>query len=204
MVASIQSPADLVNDSLRRVGWKMRVANLYDGSEAAKIALDIYAQTRDQILRELAPDFAERNIVMTLLKQAPDGGYSPPNYWTPAYPSLPWFFTYAYPDDCLDVRVIRGQAMFVMDFDPQPVVFTVENDTFYAPPKRVISCNVPNAILSYTGQITDLTTWDVGSIEAFAAALGRRLVPALLGLKALQPVVGDEQSAMAVAEKEQG
>ena len=45
MVASAKS-ADMVNLALRRVGYKLRVGNLYDGSMAAKMALDVYAQTR--------------------------------------------------------------------------------------------------------------------------------------------------------------
>ncbi len=204
MTASVTSPADLVNVALRRIGYKLRIGNLYDGSEAAKIALDIYAQTRDEFLRQDDLDFAERNLTMTLLKQAPPGGYVPPLMWSTAYPSLPWLFEYVYPSDCLKVRAIRGQTVYVLDFDPQPVVFMVENDNSYSPPQKVILCNVPNAILTYTGQITDLTTWEADSVEAFAAILGRRLAPALVGLNAAKLAVDDEQSAMMIAEKEQG
>ena len=50
----------------------------------------------------------------------------------------------------------------------------------------------------------DLTAWDVDTIETFAATLGRRLAPVLVGLKALQPLAADEQAAQSVAEKEQG
>lgn len=204
MTASIQSPADLVNYALRRIGWKLRVGSLYDGSEAGKVALDMYAQVRDEMLRAGDADFSERNITMTLLKQAPPGGYIPPNTWSPAYPSLPWLFEYAYPSDCLKVRAIRGQVIFVFDFDPQPIVFTPSNDDTFTPTQRVILCNVPDAILTYTGQVTDLTNWDVDAIEAFAAALGRRLGPTLVGLKALQPLGADEQAAGMAAEKERG
>jgi hypothetical protein len=204
MVASVQSPADLVNVSLRRIGYKLRIGNLYEGSEASKISLDLYAQTRDELLRQNDFDFAERNLNMTLLKQAPVGGYIPPNTWSPVYPSLPWLFSYVYPSDCLKVRAIRGQAIFVMDFDPQPIVFMVENDNSYTPAKKVILCNVPSGILTYTGQITDLTTWEADSVEMFAAALGRRLAPALVGLNNAKLAAEDEAQAMAVAEKEQG
>lgn len=204
MVASVQNPADLVNLSLARVGYKLPVGSLYDGSEAARLSLRIYAQTRDEFLRQDDLDFAERNVSMTLLKQAPLGGYIPPVVWSPAYPSLPFLYQYAYPSDCLKVRAIRGQAIFVMDFDPQPYVYMVENDNSYTPARRVILCNVPSAILTYTGQITDLTTWEADSVEAFAAILGRRLAPALVGLNNAKLAAADEQSAMAVAEKEQG
>src|SRR5260370_6554871 len=184
MVASVQSPADLCNVALRRIGYKFRVGNLYDGSTASKVALDIYAQTRDELLRQNDFDFAERNIVMNLLKQAPAGGYFPPNTWNPAiHPSLPWLFEYSYPVDCLKVRAVKGVPLFVLNFDPQPFVYMVENDNAFTPPQRVILCNVPNAVLTYTGQITDLTTWEADTVEALAAALGRRLAPPLMGLE---------------------
>src|ERR1019366_9251122 len=92
MAASVSSPADIINVSLRRIGYKLRVASLYDGSKAAKSALDIYAQTRDEILRQNDWTFAERNIAMVLLKQPPASGYIPPLIWSTAYPPLPWLF----------------------------------------------------------------------------------------------------------------
>ncbi len=204
MTASVQSPADAVNGALRRIGYKMRVGSLYDGSEASKVALDVYAQTRDELLRQNDWDFAERNLNMSLLKQAPQGGYVPPVVWTTAYPPLPYLFEYAYPADCLKVRAIKPQAIFVMDFDPQPVVYSVANDTAYAPPQKVLLCNVESAILTYTGQVTDLATWEADAVETLIAALGRRLVPSLVGLNALKAAAEDEQVSTMVAEREQG
>lgn len=204
MPVSITSPADAVNLALRRIGYKGRVGNLFEGSAAAKDALDIYAQTRDELLRKGDWGFAERNLNMALLKSAPVGGYIPPNVWTPAFPPLPWRFEYAYPGDCLDVRAIKAEALFVIDFDPQPVTFTIANDNTFAPPQKVILCNVPNAILTYTGQVTDPTTWEADFVEAFSAALGRRLAPALVGMEAAKLIVSDEQASSSVAQSVQG
>lgn len=204
MPVSVSSPADLVNVSLQRIGYKGRIGNLYDGSLAAKDALDVYAQTRDEILRKGDWGFAERNIAMLLLKAAPAQGYAPPNVWTSAYPPLPWRFEYAYPSDCLDVRAIKGQSVLVMEFDPQPVTFTVANDSALNPPQRVILCNVPDALLTYTGQVTDPTTWEPDFVEAFAAALGRRLAPALVGMEASKLLIADEQMSTAQALAVQG
>lgn len=204
MPASITSPADVVNVALQRIGYKGRVGNLFEGSTAAKDALDIYAQTRDEILRSGDWGFAERNLNMEMLKAAPPGGYVPPNVWTPASPPLPWLFEYAYPDDCLDVRAIKASELFVIDFDPQPIVFTVANDNTFDPPKKVILCNVPTAILTYTGQVTDPSTWEADFVEAFAATLGRRLAPALVGMEAAKLIVADEQASTAKAAAVQG
>jgi hypothetical protein len=205
MPASVTSPADMINLSLRRIGYKLRVGSLYDGSTAAKTALDIYAQTRDAVLVENDWDFAERNLTMTLLKSAPVGGYVPPTVWNPATNPPPGFlFEYAYPGDCLKVRAVKPVPLFVLNFDPQPNRFFLANDTSFTPAQKVILCDVPNGNLVYTGQVTDPATWEPGFIEALAAALGRRLVPSLMGLNAIQPAAADEQASLATAENEQG
>ena len=205
MTASISTPADLVNLSLARVGYKKSIGNLYDGSEAAKLVLRMYAQTRDEFLRMSDTGFCERNVVATLLKAAPTGGYFPPNGWNGTNnPPLPWMFEYQYPSDAIEIRSIRRAAMFVQNFDPQPNTFTVENDNYFTPPQRVILCNVPDATIVYTGQITDITSWDVGAVEAFAATLGRRLAPALMGLESAKLAAQDEQLELSIDQTEQG
>jgi hypothetical protein len=205
MPASVTSPADMINLSLRRIGYKLRVGSLYDGSNAAKTALDIYAQTRDAALVENDWDFAERNITMTLLKSAPVNGYVPPNVWNPATNPPPgYLFEYAYPSDSLKVRAVKPVPLFVVNFDPQPNRFFLANDNYFTPTQKVILCDVPNANLVYTGQVTDPTVWEPGFIEALAAALGRRLVPSLMGLNAIQPAAADEQQSLAIASVEQG
>lgn len=203
MTASVSSPADLANLSLARIGFKGRVGSLLEGSAAAKLILNVYAQTRDAVLEASDWDFAERNISMALLKSAPPGGYVPPNGWTPAYPSPPWFFSYGYPADCLKVRSVQQAPVFVIDMDPQPSSFMVENDNSFTPAQKVILCNVPSAILTYTGQITDLSTWEADAIEAFAAALGRRIAPSLMGLDAAKMAAADEAQSTATGVQEQ-
>ncbi len=197
------SVEQVCNDALTRIGYPARIGNIYEGTRQARACLDIYGQTRDQFLRQDDFNFAERNLTMTLLKQAPPGGYIPPVVWTTAYPSLPWMYSYAYPSDCLKVRSIRGQALFVFDFDPGPVVYMVENDNSYTPAQKVINCNIPSAILTYTGQNTDLTTWEPDSVEAFIAQLAARLAPALRP-ELLRAAAEDEMQSFNVAEKEQG
>jgi hypothetical protein len=205
MPASVTSPADMINLSLRRVGYKLRVGSLYDGSTAAKTSLDIYAQTRDAVLVENDWDFAERNITMTLLKSAPVNGYVPPTVWNPATNPPPgWLYSYQYPGDCLKVRIVKNVPLFGINFDPQPNAFYLANDTAFTPFQKVILCNLANANLVYTGQVTDPTTWDSLFTESLAAALGRRLVPSLMGLNAIQPAAADEAQTLTMAENEQG
>lgn len=204
MVASVQNPADECNNALVRIGWKQSIGSLYDGSEAAKVLLDIYGQTRDFLLRLDDWGFAERQINAVLLKSAPPGGYIPPNTWTPAYPPQGWLFEYEYPTDCLKVRSMRIPSLFVPNFDPQPQAFTDYNDDTYVPSQKTILTNAVDAILTYTGRITDPTTWNASFCEALAAALARRISPALAGPEAAKMEAADEQVETASAEMIQG
>src|ERR1700721_2750664 len=205
MPASVTNPADVLNLCLRRIGYKLRVGSLFDGSTAAKAALGVYAQARDEVLVENDWDFAERNLTMTLLKSAPVNGYVPPVVWNPATNPPPgWLFSYQYPPDCLKVRAVKPVPLFVLNFDPQPNRFFLANDNNYTPAQKVILCDVPNANLVYTGKITDPTTCNTGYTDSLAAALGRRLVPQLIGLNAIQPAAADEAQTVAMAETEQG
>jgi len=205
MTSIITSPADMINLALGRIGYGDRIGSIYEGSKAAKQAIDIYSQTRDELLREGDYGFAERNVSMTLLKQAPAGGYFPPNQWNGMNnPPPPWAFEYQYPSSCLKVRAVKPVPLFVQNFDPQPNVFAVENDNFFTPPQKVILCNIPNAMLVFTGQITDPTTWEADFISAFAAELGLRLAPVLANMDAAKFEAADAAQAEARADAEEG
>lgn len=176
MPSSLQSPADIVNDALTRLGYKDRVGSLYEGSKASKKALDIYGQTRDTMLRDGQWPFARRDIAATPVKSAPVGGYFPPNVYNPnVNPPPPWLYEYTYPDDCLEVRAVRPAPILIPNFNPRPHIFAIANDSG----EQVILSNVNNALITYTGQVTDMTDWPPDFTEAFCAALARRLAPVL-------------------------
>ena len=205
MTASVTSPADCVNIALRKIGYKLRVGSLFEGSLAAKNALDLYAQTRDQLLRQNDWGFAERNLAMILQKFAPVGGYIPPVTWNPnTNPPIPWRFQYARPPDCLKIRSVKPTPLFVPNNDPQPHVFGEANDTTLTPPAQVILCNVANALLVYTGQITDLTAWEADTVETFIDALAERLAPSLASMQAAQMITAQGTVSKQTAEMEQG
>lgn len=174
MPASIQNPADVVNMALVRIGYALRVADLYDGSAAATKALDIYSQTRDDLMRDGEWDFCRRDLTATLLKSAPANFFDTP-YDPATMPPLPFRFEYEYPGDCLKVRRMRPPPGFMFNPSPQPTLFQIANDGYYTPAKRVVLCNVPGAIMTYAGQVTDPATMPPDFIEAFASELGIRL-----------------------------
>lgn len=205
MATVITTPADVVNLALTRLGRSGRVGSLYEGSKEAKAALTVYSQTRDTILRGGNYAFSERNITANLLKFAPAGGYTPLRPWSGLTdPPPPWLYEYEYPSDCLQVRNIKPIPIFVMNFDPQPHTWVIENDQYFTPAKKVILTNVQSAQLVYTGQVTDPTNWEADFVEAFAAALARRIAIALTNLDVAKFAAGDEAQQINMAESTGG
>jgi hypothetical protein len=186
-----------VNAALGRIGYKMRVGSLLEGSDASKLALDIYSQTRDRQLCLKFWDFAERDTVLTLQKTAPPGGYMPPNTWTTAFPILPWVYQYALPADYLQFRSLRPSPIFIPEFDPRPVEYRIANDTTV--PGKVLLCNLAGAILVYTAQITNPSEWKPLFTETLIAALARELSAALAGLDVEKVETQDEGAADQIA-----
>lgn len=201
MANILNSAADIVNDALVKIGQKNLVASLYEGSMAAQLALAIYGQTRDDLLRKSDWGFAQRSVNLSLLKTAPADYLMG---WTSANPPPGWSFEYAYPDDCLKVRSVKIAPIFVQNPDPQYNAFSIANDSYLVPPVRVILTNVPNALLNYTGRVTDPKQWSVDFSEAFADALGAALVPALGQVQEKQAADTEKQASMIEAATTQG
>lgn len=180
---------DIVNQGLRDAGLPLRIADLYEGSEASKVALEIISQTRDEIQRLTDWSFTRRFTALTLLKGPPPvGGYTPFSPWSPIYPSPGYLFEYAYPDDCLDLRAITQYPGLTPDLDPVPQLWLVQNDATpvvsgnppvaSGPPAKIILCNVNNALAVYRGRVTDPAQWDSGFISALVASLGDKFAVA--------------------------
>lgn len=180
MVASLSSAGDIVNAALSRIGRPESIGNLFDGSEFAQQALNIFSTTRDALLREADWGFPRRDVVLTLLKSAPAGGYVPGvSDWNPGLnPSRPYFFEYAYPADCIMLRALKAPDIFQPNFSPYPQNFEIANDAVPVTgqptaPGRVILCYQGDAIATYCGQVTDMTQWDISFVEALTNEMAR-------------------------------
>ena len=186
MTSSATSPESIINLALGRIKYKYRINSIWEGSAASKAALDCYGQTRDDLLRTNDWPFARRDVQLTLINRAPVGGYVPPVTWDPTInPPLPWVFQYFYPGDSLRIRSIRPVDVFLVNYDPREHRFTVNNDDTVSPAQKTILCNVgPVAVATYSGRLTDPTTFDADFTEAFAEALARRLAPVLTDMEA--------------------
>lgn len=203
MANAINTPADLVNLALARIGYPLSVGDLYDGSKASRAALNVYSQTLDACLRDGEWGFAQRQVSPTLLKQAPPGGYFDAP-WTTANPPYPWAYSYELPSDYLKIRSVRPTPGFLLEMDPTPLLFNVVNDSGYSPARRVLVCNQGSVLLTYTGQVTNPVQWNADFIEVMAAALARELAPTLADQNVAMAERQDEMATAAMAGTRQG
>jgi hypothetical protein len=164
---------DLVNQSLVEIGYRPLVGDIFEGSRASRAALEIYGQTRDELLDAHDWPFARRTRVLQLLKgPPPPGGYGS-TIWTPAFPKPGWLYEYLYPADCLEFQCVIPP--------PQPAVWRVDNDSAFDPPEKVLLTNIKNALGVYTAQIVDISTWEPGYVSVLVKALKAKLSLALGG-----------------------
>ena len=197
MTTPLQTPEDVCNYALRRIGYPMSINNLLDGSRASMALLKVYGQTRDALLTEIDWDFAERSIGGTLQKQAPQSYVTTP--WTNAYPCLPWRYQYAFPSDGLKIRGVKNQPVSIWDFDPRYNRFSVDNDNTLSPAQKVVLTNVASAIIIYTGQITNPNDWSPSFLDALADRLGQAAAPVLMGLDNTKLAAAERQGDEPIA-----
>lgn len=163
MPASVASPADIINIVLASVGHPGRVGHLYDGSAAAKKALDVYAETRDELLRAKDWPFAFRQIAGSAAPTTVSG----------------WAHSFAYPADCIRVRSVSPNPIPSPNYDPAPLLWELFNDQTQSPPIKVILTQVTPVFINYIGQITSMATWEPLFVNALVERLAMRIGPAL-------------------------
>lgn len=183
---------DILNSALRRVGYPTPIGQIMEGSRAARVALDFYAQTRDALFSEFDWSFARQAVSLgNPIKTAPVGGYGA-NPWNPATnPPPPWIFEYAYPDNCINVRSVRPVPILIPEPMPRVNIFAQAFDNLLG--QKVVLTNLANAQAVITARVTDPNEWQDND---FIEALIDRL--ALLFTKNL----GGDANAVQIAEHE--
>jgi hypothetical protein len=158
MASSVE---DILNQALGRIGNETPIGYIWEGSKASRRGLEIYGQTRDVLLREKDWAFARRQVLASIAGAAP----------------YPWNYEYSWPSDCLRLRNIIPVVAAGLVLDPRPSTFSVFNN---GSAKTILAMTTP-IILVYSGQITDMTTWEPSFTEALVEALARRLVVSITG-----------------------
>lgn len=164
MATGYSSPEDICNAALREAGYPRSIADLYEGSRAARVALEIYGQTRDKLLQAGNWSFAQRETTLTAI--------------TDADPLLGFTNAYLFPADGLRIKQMHA-SIPTPNYNPQPVFWTVANDTSTDPPRKVVYTkgDCPKAV--YIGQVTAPTAWNPGFTKALVDALAETFAFAL-------------------------
>lgn len=162
-------PTDICNMALIRVGYPTPIGNLYEGSPAARVAVQAYSQTRDLLLRMRDWGFTRQTVSLGApLKTAPVGGYAA-TPWTTAYPPIDWIYEYPYPDNCIEVRALLPNPTIPNQM-PRYVAFEKASNSDLN--RTVILTNLANAFASITALVDDPAQWtDAGFTEALITAL---------------------------------
>lgn len=154
------SVEQIINLAFDRIGWPEYIGNIFEGTKQARVALDAYGQTRDEILRSFDWGFAEKIDVAVLT-----GNVAP----------FPWTVEYAYPADCLKLRNMFGAVYTADQNDPRPLLWTVGSIAA----AKVIWSKTASATLVYTKQAINPTLWEPLFVDALVDALAKRMAPAL-------------------------
>ena len=178
---------DIVNQGFRAGGVPLRIEEMLEGSDGARVALELYSQARDELLDLKDWSFNRQTAPLTLLKGPPPaGGYSFAQPWSNLYPAPGFLYEYSYPVQAVDLRSILQQPGPMPDLDPLPAVWRVDNDATpnivngvaVGPEAKVIYCNVTNALAVYRSRVTNPAIFDPGFTAALVALLGKRFAVA--------------------------
>ena len=164
-MSSPTSVEQLINMVLDRIGYPEYIGNIFEGTKQARIALNNYAETRDEVLRSKNWPFALRWVA-----GASSAGAVIPSGWT---------YAWTYPTDCLRVRAVTPTTIVSPDYDPQSLLWTVYNDQTQSPAAKVILTQITGININYVGQVTNPATWEPLFVNALVEALCVKMLPAL-------------------------
>lgn len=184
------SQVQIANMALDVVGTRSTIASLTEGSNEANAIGRHWDNAVDAMLRAAHWNFARKQIPLTLLQDATNGGVVP----------SPWLYEYAYPSDCVLMRQLMPMIQ-TQELEPSigatsvagvaaygpPVKFLIATDTdINGNPITVLLTNQQQAIGIYTFRNTNTSMWDALYVQGFAAYLGARVCMTLTGDKNTQ------------------
>ena len=168
----------ICNQALDIVGYKRHIGSIWDGTRAARVALDTWALTRDALLVTLRPDWARQDVGLTVIKSAPPYGYDDVTIWEPgAYPEVPWLYEYANPDLCLYPLALKPRPHTLPVWRPHYMRFRIKlsgND-------YTLLGNDPAPILTCVSKAYDPDGWHEDFAEAMVETLAKKFARALGG-----------------------
>lgn len=164
----------VVNNALDQIGYARHIGSIWEGTPPARVALDLWAQTRDSLLLRLEPEWARKDAKLVQNKAAPNVAGSTANYdvipWSDTYPPLPWLYEYFTPADCLYPLQVKASVLTLPNWRPRAIPFRHVIDVV-----DVILTNEPNAILIYIARVLDPDLWESDFTDAMIQLLAQKM-----------------------------
>ena len=155
----------ICNQSLDLIGYKRHIGSIWDGSPAARIALNAYAETRDEVLAMQPWDFARAFLPLTL-----DPGLAPP----------PWLYAFQRPTSAITVLDVYPTEPDLLEPKPSRWLETVT-------PDRTILTRFSPAAIAMTSRVTNIDDWSPEFTLMVIRSLAQKLQHALMGAPKEQP-----------------
>jgi hypothetical protein len=180
-MSNIIEMANMVMDG---IGTRTTIASLTENSPEARAFNRQYPNALDSVLRAAHWNFARKQIPLTLLQDATQGGT----------PQSPWLYEYAYPSDCLLLRYIMPQVMAnpvsgngtpssVGAIGPTVKFLLSTDQDSNGNPITVILTNQPQAVGVYTFRNTNVQMFDPLFVQCLVAFVAARVCIPLTGDK---------------------
>jgi hypothetical protein len=159
------------NQALDAIGYQRHITSVWDGTRAARIALNAWGDTRDTLFMAMRPDFAIWDDPLVPSKTAPPY-YDDVRVWTPTTdPDLPWKYEYQLPANCLVPLVIKPRPSYLTVWRPRQSRYrikgTIEN-------KHVLLGDDPAPVLTCVHSVPAVPVWENDFIEAMVRVLAQK------------------------------
>lgn len=164
----------ICNQALDAIGYKKHIGSVWEGTKAARVALNAWAETRDALLVTVQPDWARKDAGLSVIAAAP-ATYDVP--WTTANPDIPWLYEYGAPTDCLVPLMLKARPRTLPVWRPRANRFRIKTEGN----AYTLLGNDPDPILTYVWSVTNVDLWHEDFIEMMIEALARKFSRALGG-----------------------
>lgn len=152
----MSSEVEIGNMALGGIGVSHEISSLAEASSEAEQVNRFYAATRNELLRDLSPQFARRYVALALVASEPNDD---------------WAYSYRYPSDCLRaLRIVDGNRV-----QTARIPWEIASDTS----GKLIYTDQDDAKLRYIARIEDPEQFDPSFVEVLYWKLAWKLATPL-------------------------
>lgn len=163
------------NQALDIMGYKRHIGSIWDGTRAARVALNCWAETRDALLIHRRPDWATQDLPLNVLKTAPNYALTT---WNPAlHPEIPWLYEYVIPDECLVPLSMKLRPSSLPIWRPRDVRFRLSLE--FGSNTYTLLGNDPAPVLTCVNTVHNPDIWHQDFTEAMIETLAKKFEAAL-------------------------